>query len=45
MKLKEVEKVLYFENFLVLEPGLTKLKFKQLLTEDEYAKGARGIWK
>ena len=38
MKLKDVEKVLYFENFLVLEPGLTKLKYKDLLTEDEYTK-------
>jgi len=38
MKLKEVEKVLYFESFLVLEPGLTKLKKQQLLTEDEYVK-------
>ena len=38
MKLKDVEKVLYFENFLVVEPGLTKLKHKQLLTEDEYIK-------
>ena len=38
MKLKEVEKVLYFENFLVLEPGMTKLKPKQLLTEDELVK-------
>jgi len=38
MKLKDVEKVLYFENFLVLEPGLTKLKYKQLLSEDEYIK-------
>jgi len=38
MKLKEVEKVLYFENFVVLEPGMTKLKPKQLLTEDELVK-------
>jgi len=38
MKLKEVEKVLYFESFIVLEPGLTKLKLKQLLTEDEFLK-------
>ena len=38
MKLKEVEKVLYFESFMVLEPGLTKLKKQQLLTEDEYTK-------
>ena len=38
MKLKDVEKVLYFENFLVIEPGLTKLKKNQLLTEEEYVK-------
>jgi len=38
MKLKDVEKVLYFESFLVIEPGLTKLKRKQLLTEEEYVK-------
>ncbi len=38
MKLKEVEKVLYFESFLVIEPGLTELKKGQLLTEDEYIK-------
>ena len=38
MKLKDVEKVLYFENFLVTEPGLTGLKKLQLLTEDEYIK-------
>jgi len=38
MKLKDVEKVLYFESFLVIEPGLTKLKKNQLLTEEEYMK-------
>jgi len=38
MKLKEVEKVLYFESFMVIEPGLTKLKKGQLLSEDEYIK-------
>ena len=26
MKLKEVEKILYFESFIVIEPGLTELK-------------------
>ena len=26
MKLKDVEKVLYFESFLVIEPGLQNLK-------------------
>ena len=38
MKLKEVEKVLYFESFIVIEPGLTELKKGQLLTEDEFSK-------
>ena len=36
MKLKDVERVLYFENFVVTEPGLTKLQYKQLLSEEEY---------
>jgi len=36
MTLKEIERVLYFENYIVLEPGLTPLKPRQLLTEDEY---------
>ena len=35
MKLKDLERVLYFENFIVIEPGLTPLKELQLLTEDE----------
>ncbi len=38
MKLKDVERVLYFENFIVIEPGLTKLKKNQLLTEEELIK-------
>ena len=38
MKLKEVERVLYFENFIVIEPGLTGLKKNQLLNEDELIK-------
>jgi len=38
MKLKDVEKVLYFENFLVIEPGLTGLKKNQLLNEEELIK-------
>ncbi|NKC34281.1 DNA-directed RNA polymerase subunit beta' [Falsiroseomonas selenitidurans] len=36
MSLKELEKVLYFESYVVLEPGLTDLKLHQLLTEDQY---------
>ena len=38
MKLKEVEKVLYFESFIVIEPGLTNLKKGQLLNEEELIK-------
>ena len=34
MKLKDVEKVLYFEIFIVVEPGLTTLQKGQLLTEE-----------
>ncbi|GAB0117536.1 DNA-directed RNA polymerase subunit beta' [Acidisoma sp. 7E03] len=35
MTLKDLEKVLYFENYVVLEPGLTDLKLHQMLTEDQ----------
>ncbi len=35
MTLKELEKVLYFESYVVLEPGTTDLKQHQLLTEDQ----------
>ena len=38
MKLKDVERVLYFENFIVIEPGLTGLQKNQLLNEEELAK-------
>jgi DNA-directed RNA polymerase subunit beta' len=38
MTLKDIERVLYFENYIVLEPGLTPLKPYQLLSEDEYVK-------
>ena len=36
--LRNVEKVLYFESYVVLDPGTTKLEYKQLLSEDEYRK-------
>ena len=38
MILKDLEKVLYFESFLVTEPGLTSLKKGQILSEEEYEK-------
>ena len=36
LTLKDLERVLYFENFIVTEPGLTALKEHQLLSEEEY---------
>jgi len=36
IKLKDIERVLYFENYIVTEPGLTSLKLHQLLSEEEY---------
>jgi DNA-directed RNA polymerase subunit beta' len=36
MTLKEIERILYFESYIVLDPGLTPLKNRQLLNEDEY---------
>ncbi len=38
MKLKEVEKVLYFESFIIIEPGLTTLKKGQLISEEALLK-------
>ncbi|MDQ7004732.1 MAG: DNA-directed RNA polymerase subunit beta' [Ghiorsea sp.] len=34
--LKELERILYFESYVVLDPGLTSLDQYQLLTEEEY---------
>ena len=36
MMLKDLERVLYFESFIVIEPGLTPLKKFQLLTEEDF---------
>ncbi len=36
MTLKDLERILYFENFVVTESGLTPLKMRQLLNEEEY---------
>src|SRR5579872_1958947 len=36
MTLKELEKVLYFESYVVLDPGETPLQHKELLTERKY---------
>jgi len=36
MTLKDLERILYFESYIVIDKGLTDLKDRQLLTEDEY---------
>ena len=36
MTIKNLEKVLYFEQFIVVEPGLTGLKKGQIISEDQY---------
>ena len=36
MALKDLERILYFESYVVIEPGLTPLKERQLLSEEEY---------
>jgi len=36
MTLKDLERVLYFENWVVVEPGLTALKPRELLTEEQF---------
>ncbi|WP_291811777.1 DNA-directed RNA polymerase subunit beta' [Limnobacter sp.] len=36
MTLRDIERVLYFEGFVVVEPGMTPLKRAQLLTEEDY---------
>jgi DNA-directed RNA polymerase subunit beta' len=38
MTLKDLERILYFENYVVIEPGLTPLKQRQLLGEEDYLK-------
>jgi DNA-directed RNA polymerase subunit beta' len=38
MTLKDLERILYFEYYVVTEPGLTPLKDRQLLSEEEYLK-------
>ena len=36
LTLKDLERVLYFESFIVIEPGMTDLESCQLLTDEEY---------
>ncbi len=36
MTLRDLERILYFENYVVIEPGLTDLTYGQLMSEQEY---------
>ncbi len=36
MTLRDIERILYFESYLVLDPGMTPLERGQLLTDDQY---------
>jgi len=36
MGLRDIERILYFESFVVTDPGMTPLEKKQLLTEEAY---------
>ena len=36
MKTSSLEKVIYFQDYVVIDPGTTELEFQQLLTEEEY---------
>ncbi|MGH7850068.1 MAG: DNA-directed RNA polymerase subunit beta' [Thermodesulfobacteriota bacterium] len=38
MTLKDLEKALYYESYVVLDPGGTTLKFGEVLSEDKYRK-------
>src|SRR5512138_564550 len=43
MTLKDLERILYFEYYVVLEPGTTALEMRQLLSEDEYLKAQEDL--
>lgn len=36
MTLRDVERILYFEAFVVVDPGMTGLEYKQLLSDDTF---------
>ncbi|MEK9879551.1 MAG: DNA-directed RNA polymerase subunit beta', partial [Paracoccaceae bacterium] len=36
MTLRDLERVLYFENYVVIEPGLTDLSYGQMMSEEEF---------
>lgn len=36
MPLRDIERVLYFESYVVIETGMTNLEKRQILTEEQY---------
>src|ERR1700753_1846615 len=36
MTLRDIERVLYFEAYVVVDPGMTPLKARQIMTEEDY---------
>ena len=36
MKMRDLERILYYEQYVVLDPGETPLKKQEMLTEDQY---------
>tara|TARA_B100002003_G_scaffold195058_1_gene184814 strand:+ start:7904 stop:12133 length:4230 start_codon:yes stop_codon:yes gene_type:complete len=36
MTLRDIERVLYFESFVVIDPGMTSLEKRQLLSDEQY---------
>ena len=41
--LKSLERILYYEDYLVIDPGKTPLKRKQILTEEEYREAQKSF--
>jgi DNA-directed RNA polymerase subunit beta' len=38
LTLKDVEKVLYFESYIITDPGMSPFSYGELLTEEQYAR-------
>ena len=45
MTLRDLERILYFENYVVIEPGLTDLTYGQLMTEEEFMDAQDALWR
>ena len=36
LSIRDLEKILYYESYIVLDPGNTSLKYKDIISEEEY---------